>query len=379
MSRFFSFLRKLLSFSVFENQPSTLDQEENGYMEAEPWILDKVEITDDALQIQGWALPPLSSMPVKFLVNGQPFESIDYPIQSSDVAVHFPQRSGAECSRFLGKIPIDKAELLKGGYFSLKFTFSGQSEKFPFHFDWCFPNNDIYPPLPENHRIYRVIGSDRTDMFLLGGCTDFNKIENLLKALFGKSYTDFQSILDWGVGAGRVARYFSHVPNVKFYGADVDPDNILWCQQNLIFGDFQQIPLMPPTAFEPNTFDLVYGISVFTHLHEDVQFAWLEELQRITAPGAILLMTFHGITTMNFAGIPSLNDLQSLLSRIEENGFVITSSNDQINDVIDQKDYYINVAHSKTYIREKWSKYFEVIDIIPGFIATHDLVVLRRG
>jgi len=44
---------------------------------------------------------------------------------------------------------------------------------------------------------------------------------------------------------------------------------------------------MPPMSYEDNMFDFVYSISIFTHLPEDMQFAWLQELQRITKPGGI--------------------------------------------------------------------------------------------
>ena len=51
---------------------------------------------------------------------------------------------------------------------------------------------------------------------------------------------------------------------------------------------------------------------------------------------------------------------------------------DQLANFIDEPGYYINVAHSKDYVRRVWGEYFEVVDIIPGMIATHDLAVLRK-
>ena len=45
--------------------------------------------------------------------------------------------------------------------------------------------------------------------------------------------------------------------------------------------------LAPPLRYEDGQFDLVYAISVFTHLPHDLERAWIDELGRITAPGGL--------------------------------------------------------------------------------------------
>ena len=39
---------------------------------------------------------------------------------------------------------------------------------------------------------------------------------------------------------------------------------------------------------------------------------------------------------------------------------------------------YVNVYHSHAYIRDVWSRYFDVLAILPAYIFTHDLIVLRK-
>ena len=50
----------------------------------------------------------------------------------------------------------------------------------------------------------------------------------------------------------------------------------------------------PPTDYPDLYFDIIYAISVFTHLNEDMQGRWLKELIRITAPGGHIIITVHG-------------------------------------------------------------------------------------
>jgi len=348
------------------------------YLEAEPWGFNSIVVDENSIEISGFALPPIPDpTTASFTVNGQGFDHVEYPIPNKARGDLFWQRANADQSGFICRKASRKSELFKDGILTLEFQFQGQPKRFWFDRVFFFKDPDLVDNLPEPSRRYRVIGTESMEMFILGGVTDFMKMDLLLREVTGKGYGGYKNILDWGCGCGRVSRHFSSVDGISFYGADVDHDNAAWCSENLGFGNFRRIPLHPPTDFDTGAFDLIYGISVFTHLHEDVQLAWLEELKRISAPGATLLMTIHGATALNYAGVPK-EPFKKLRNKIQEKGFVITSSNDQINDVIDDKDYYINVMHSKKYIRENWGKHFEIIDIIPGFIYTHDVVVMRK-
>ena len=52
--------------------------------------------------------------------------------------------------------------------------------------------------------------------------------------------------------------------------------------------------MTPPLSFESAAFDIVYSVSVFTHLDERLQDMWLDELFRILRPGGILIISVHG-------------------------------------------------------------------------------------
>ncbi len=170
-------------------------------------------------------------------------------------------------------------------------------------------------------------------------------------------------------------RYFKDFNKTSFTGVDIDKDNIQRCRKNLPFGSYFEIPKYPPTTLPDSPFDLIIGISVFTHLKEENQFLWLKELHRIACKGAILLMTVHGQDAVIRRNLPP-----DLLLPLNIRGFLDTGHNLDLGEAIDSNGYYRNVYHSTGYIRRKWSKYFEVIDIIPGCIGNlQDMIVLRKN
>ena len=106
-------------------------------------------------------------------------------------------------------------------------------------------------------------------------------LNEALQTYFGKSLADFRNICDWGCGCGRLIQAVHKVnPNLDLTGIDIDRDNIDWCQRNLPYAQFCDVPLFPPTAFADGQFDLLFGISVFTHLTRRAFEAWRDELQQ---------------------------------------------------------------------------------------------------
>ena len=115
-------------------------------------------------------------------------------------------------------------------------------------------------------------------------------------------------------------------------------------------------------------------MSVFTHLTEETQFEWLAELQRISAPGAVLLMSVHG-----GAAVARRQPSEEWFDSWMQRGFDAEAVSDVFRGVIDDDNYYRSAYHTQRYIRERWSEFFEVSEIIPAFMSnTQDLIVLRN-
>jgi SAM-dependent methyltransferase len=186
----------------------------------------------------------------------------------------------------------------------------------------------------------------------------------------------FANVLDWGVGCGRVARHFPRGRAAALTGCDIDHDNVAWCAANLP-GTFVASRLVPPLPFDAGAFDLVYGVSVFTHLREAMQLRWLDELARVTRSGAYLLMTTHGEAAIDFSRLAPA-EYRRTREQVAREGFVVSGTNTQLDGHAEHAGEYVNVWHGEDYVRRVWGGYFDVLHVIPGYILHHDLVVLCK-
>ncbi|MFW6257810.1 MAG: class I SAM-dependent methyltransferase [Prolixibacteraceae bacterium] len=103
-------------------------------------------------------------------------------------------------------------------------------------------------------------------------------------------------ILDWGCGPGRIIR---HLPSVtgegcEYYGTDYNAKSIAWCAENIQGIQFNKNELDASLPYEDDFFDVIYGISIFTHLSLPMHYAWYNELYRVLKQGGIMFLTTQG-------------------------------------------------------------------------------------
>jgi SAM-dependent methyltransferase len=103
-----------------------------------------------------------------------------------------------------------------------------------------------------------------------------------------------EAILDFGCGSGRVARHWAGVEGPEVHGCDYNRELVEWCGANLQFMYATRNELQPPTPYVAGSFDLVYALSVFSHLSEPIQRAWIAEFRRILRPGGLLVVSVLG-------------------------------------------------------------------------------------
>lgn len=103
-------------------------------------------------------------------------------------------------------------------------------------------------------------------------------------------------ILDWGCGPGRIIR---HLPIIvgngcEYFGTDYNEKSIQWCHNNLKGIAFNRNTLKAQLPYEDHFMDVIYGISIFTHLSEQLHYEWYKELFRILKPNGIMFLTTQG-------------------------------------------------------------------------------------
>lgn len=100
------------------------------------------------------------------------------------------------------------------------------------------------------------------------------------------------SLLDFGVGWARIARFFlRELPAQNIFGIDVMADFIDICKQTWRSNNFIVTPPFPPTPIPDGRFDFIVGYSVFSHLSESACTAWMAEFHRILRPNGMLALT----------------------------------------------------------------------------------------
>jgi SAM-dependent methyltransferase len=216
------------------------------------------------------------------------------------------------------------------------------------------------PPLPPRRLMVRVAGTADADWFLRSGRAAFDAIGAHV------SLDELDAVLDFGCGCGRVTRYWNEFTGAVC-GSDVNTHAIEWCRANLTFAGFETNALAPPLAFEDDSFDLVYALSVFTHLTAELQLAWRNELRRVLRPGGTFLLTTHGS-----AYLPRLDGEER--ARFERGELVV-----RWNDLPGTN--LCSAYHPEHYLRHTFADGFGFLELEPEGARgnpTQDLVLLRK-
>jgi SAM-dependent methyltransferase len=176
----------------------------------------------------------------------------------------------------------------------------------------------------------------------------------------------FGDVLDFGCGAGRILRHWAGISGPRFHASDYNPRLAGWCRENLAFADCHVNQLAPPLPFEASSMDCVYTISIFTHLMEPLQFAWLDELARVLRPGGLLYLTVHGPSRRDSLGVEDG-------ARFDRGEFVARRSRYE-------GENLCHVYHPEAYVRETMARGWEIVDYVVGGQrdAKQDVWLLRK-
>ncbi len=128
--------------------------------------------------------------------------------------------------------------------------------------------------------------------YLHGGRRDVETILDTLRET-GTSPDSVERILDFGCAEGRMLRHLLDGGHRELWGVDINAERITWCQQHLTPPlRVATTTTMPHLPFADGYFDLIYAISVFTHISE-LADAWFLELLRVLRADGHLYLTIH--------------------------------------------------------------------------------------
>ena len=223
----------------------------------------------------------------------------------------------------------------------------------------------------------RVSGPNVTrDLFAATGVHTAFRIDAIVNHHFGKPLGHFDKIHDWGVGAGRVALPLKRMvaPQAQVSGSDVDAYNVDYAKLRYPDIEFALAPFYPPLPYKDGSFDALYGISVMTHLTEGAQFAWLKELRRVVKPGAPVILTVHG----EYGIIDTAMRDPLVLVNAASRGISDHMYDMNLGPKLRDKKYYRATFHTRKYIAQEWTEYFEIVGYYcSGNELVEDFVVLK--
>jgi len=348
-----------------------------GYWIFFPW--PKIDLKENKIIAEGLCCPPKNITDEEcFIINTnnkkllvEQIEFLPEPLKDSDWFFH--QYAGKNTKRFKFTFENKKLdELVKSGF---GINYGSKKTLEPFRIEDTFFYKEDNLPVPYSKNILRIATIDSAETFRLVGFTIFVHLDIILRKYFQKSITDFKNVCDWGCGCGRLTRYLTKYNEIKLTGLDVDYDNIKWCQNNLLNSSFLTIKQNPPVLLNDNSFDLIIGISIFTHLPEKNQFEWLEELKRLAAKGATVIVTINSLK----AWVLTRQSDENTFKIFTEKGIYDKFPNKQIENKIGNNVEYVNTFHSHQYIKKNWSEFFEIIDIVDGGIGGYQDVIVMKN
>lgn len=232
-------------------------------------------------------------------------------------------------------------------------------------------------PTPAEDLIFRVAGNRDISSFVSSGGFCLGYIRDALLAAGVDLASGTKRVLDWGCGCGRIARHWAqYLPYIDLHGCDIDEIGIQWCQHNLPFGSFSVSGTAPPLPYPDGYFDIVYGVSVLTHLTLSLQYAWMQEIWRLLKPDGVAVLTTMGPSLLPHVLLRLCNG-----DRADSEGVGVISIDEELFVYIQREEGTNDTATVETAAAFALVFYpFQVAFYRPryGLIGIQDTYVLRK-
>lgn len=251
---------------------------------------------------------------------------------------------------------------------------------------------DLVPQMPEVS-LQELFTGQSGDATLRQGFNAYRIFKNCYETHVGQ-IESCRAVLDFGCGWGRIIRFFlKDLPPDKLFGLDHNEEAIRVCRNTNTWCNFTLIETDAPTALPQESFDLIYLYSVFSHLPEEMHWAWLKEFHRLLVPGGMLIATTRARDFIQFCkklrDDPQLDgkpewlkvsartflDVDATISAYDNGQFCYGSHG------FEQWSYWGEACIPKGYVENRWTEIFDVCEYIddPKRCPQNVIVVRKRA
>jgi SAM-dependent methyltransferase len=200
------------------------------------------------------------------------------------------------------------------------------------------------------------------------------------------------AVLDFGCGWGRIIRFFlKDIEPEKLIGIDHSEDAIRASKNTNKWCRFTLIEPYAPTSLPQESFDLIYLYSVFSHLPEEMHWAWLKEFHRLLKPGGMLIATTRARDYIQFCKSlrddPQLNakpdwlkrsartflDVDAALAAYDKGQFCYAPLGAD-----GRWSFWGEACIARAYVQNHWKELFDVCEYIDDREACPQNVIVVR-
>lgn len=146
-------------------------------------------------------------------------------------------------------------------------------------------------------------------------------ISVILRALSLTWRTDVHRILDLPCGHGRVGRHLRPAfPAAEIFFCDIEQDGADFCAESFQGKAIYSKPDLTKVSL-PDSLDLVWVGSLFTHIDRDRTAAWLAHIAKFLSKNGVIVATFRGLSQKPSSSFGGTANEAELLSSFEATGF----------------------------------------------------------
>jgi ubiquinone/menaquinone biosynthesis C-methylase UbiE len=259
----------------------------------------------------------------------------------------------------------------------------------PVHEWYQAVNRSIYEPVIDGvemarfphgsvQRAYVGVADDQA----LFAAANFHSYVTKWAEALGHPLTRSSRVLDFGSGWGRVIRYFWHeVAAENLFGVDVDFDAVAACRNLGVPGTFHVVSPTGVLPFENGFMDMIFGVSVFTHLSLKSADHWMSELHRVAKPGCVLGITVESRKYLEqTASMSEANNLRAqlamrykaeipkMLADFDAGKFVFMANG--TDGTVRDSEFYGDAIIPESFMRDHWGHLFRPV----AYIEAHEHV-----